>query len=461
MLNIADESAKLLSRGYRTRLVVIMVVASILNYADRTLLYAIVEPMRRDLGFSDSQIGLLQGLAFGIIYSALTLPIARLAERASRVRILTCSVAFFSAASALCGLAANFGQLFILRTAVGAGEAAYMAPASSLLSDHFSASRRASIMTMIGLGAPIGYFVGSSMGGWIAANWGWRMVFFASAIPGAIVSLAIYVLLREPPRGLADCAKPESTAPPSLLDVLRMTMPLRAFRHILAGSALVALAINIVMPFQVPFFIRAHGLPLAQAGFLFGIITLFSGVIGILMGGLGADFARRFDMRWYAWVPAIGSAIAAVAFPIAFLTESLPVTGVSLLAGGIASAFYMGPSYAMIQNMVGPRMRASVVGLMAMLLGIIGSSFGPTLLGVASDQFASHIFGADYVVTCLHAPGGVSAMTVQVACDAASSNGLRYALACAGFFMAWSALHYALAARTVIRDMKYMSPGAT
>lgn len=457
MPNIADETANLLGKPYRTRLVVIMLVAAILNYADRTLLYAIVEPMRRDLGFSDSQIGLLQGLAFGIIYSAFTLPIARLAERVSRVRILTVSVAFFSAASALCGLAANFSQLFMLRTAVGAGEAAYMAPASSLLSDHFHANRRASILAVIGLGAPIGYFFGSSMGSWIAANWGWRMVFLASAIPGAFVSLAIFLFLREPPRGLVEGIKSESSPPPSLRDVLRVALPLRAFRHIVIGGTMVVFAINIAMPFQIPFFIRAHGLPLAQAGFLFGVITLVSGVVGVLLGGLGSDFARRYDIRWYAWTPAAGAAISALAFPIAFLTTSLPLTVTFLLVGGTAAAFHLAPSYSMIQNMVGPRMRASIVGLMATVFGIIGSGFGPTLLGIASDQFASAIFGASYSANCLNRSGTVPPISLQAACDAASSDGLRYALACAGVFMAWGALHYVLAARTVIRDMSFIA----
>lgn len=450
MITGAERDA-LLSASYKRIMLITLLLASTVNFMDRAIITVVTEPMKAELGFTDTQIGLLQGLAFGVIYSIATLPIARLAERWNRKKIIAISTSAFSVMSALCGTVGSFWQMFLCRAGVGVGEAAYTPPAQALLADHFPAAKRASVIGIIALGAPMGYLIGSWAGGYIAQTWGWRMVFFASAIPGALAVLAVALFLREPPRGLVDGAPLSQDPPPGFFVVLKHLWRKKTFRYMMAGGAVGLIGSYAVSQFSLPFMMRVHGLTLSQAGALFGIIGFVSVGAGNLLGGYGSDFLRRVSPRWYCWLPAIGMGFASVLYATGFLSPSFTVLLATTMVGGVTVLFFYAPTYAVTQNMVTPQMRATAVGVLATVFGIIGAGLGPTLLGVVSDIYARGSFGAgEYAARCA---GGTVADDMAEACAQAAASGLQYALASTGVMFAISALLYLMASRTIEEDM--------
>jgi predicted MFS family arabinose efflux permease len=454
-------ASALLSRGYRTWLVVVLLVLSALNFADRAVLSVLAQPIKEDLKLTDSELGILQGLGFAILYSVLGLPIGWLAERVSRKNLIAACVAVWSVMTAACGLAGSFMSLLLGRVGVGIGEAGFQPPASSLLADHFKANRRASVMAIILLGSPIGFLIGQSVGGIVAATWNWRAAFYVLGIPGLIAALVTWITLREPPRGLAEGAITTAAAP-SVREVFVTLWAKPAFRHLLAGFTISGFAMNAVAQFVLPFYLRGFGLPLATVGVVFGAIAFSSNGLGMLVGGFGFDRLSRHDLRWPLWGPAAMFVIAAPLYLGAFSATSATVSMTFIWFANFTLATYLAPSSATMQNLIGPRMRAMTSAIVAMVAGLLGAGLGPTLLGVASDRYASAFFqGGDFIASCpggLAPPGGAEAL--DLACRAASTSGLRAALISALAFFAWAALHYLLAARTLRRDL-YVPAAAT
>jgi predicted MFS family arabinose efflux permease len=443
----------LLSRGYRTWLVAVLLVLSALNFADRAVLSVLAQPIKEDLKLTDSELGILQGLAFAILYSVLGLPIGWLAERFSRKNLLSICVGLWSLMTAACGMAGSFGSLLLGRVGVGIGEAGFQPVAWSLVADHFKANRRASIVAIILLGAPFGFLIGQSVGGYVAATWSWRAAFYALGIPGLLAALITWMTLREPPRGLVDGAKAE--APPSVRAVLAALWAKPTFRHLLAGFTITSFAMNAVAQFVLPFYLRGFGLPLATVGAIFGLISFTSNGLGMLLGGFGFDQLSRRDPRWPMWGPAIMLVVTVPLYLGAFSAASAAASLTCVWFANFALASHMAPSLATPQNLANPRMRAMTSAIVAMVVGLFGAGFGPTLLGMASDRYASALFtGSDFIASC---PGGMappgSAEALDLACRTASASGLRAALISALVFFLWASVHYLLAARTLKRDL--------
>jgi hypothetical protein len=190
-------------------------------------------------------------------------------------------------------------------------------------------------------------------------------------------------------------------------------------------------------------------------GAVFGAVAFTSNGLGMLLGGLGSDRLSRVDARWPLWGPALMLALASPFYFAAFWIPSLAVSLTCIWIANLSLATYLAPSMATMQNLAGPRMRALAWGIVAMVSGLLGAGMGPTLLGIASDQFAQRAFGAgDFIATC---PGGRapadSAGSLDAACQAASTQGLRLALVCGLVFLLWAAVHYLLASRTLKRDL--------
>ena len=441
----------LLRRGYRWRLLALLLATNTLSFVDRAIMSVTVEPMRRDLGLSDAQIGVLQGLAFAAIYALIGLPVGRLAERRNRLWIIAVAIIVFSAATGLCGFATSFAQLFFLRMAVGVGEGGFMAPATSLVADHYRPDRRASALAVILCGTPCGFLIGSIVGGQIAQHWGWRAAFFAMSVPGIVIAGLLLALLREPPRGLAEGAERRGVeAPPSFGAVLRHLFAQPAFRHLLAGAVLCTCGANAIGQFQVSFFARAHHLPLGTAAATSGLISFFSLAPGMLIGGNLVDRVQRRDERWYLWTPAIGAAIGAVLFACGFWQARFGLAVPLILAGGVFLFFHYAPCYALVQLIAGVRRRASAVAIYGVFLGLLGSGLGPTIAGLVSSAIARARFTAgDIASLCPGGRGAEMGGAIDRACQAASADGIRGAMLAATLFMLWGALHFLLGARSL------------
>jgi len=444
---------RLLTAGYRWRLLLILTCISTLNFADRSVLSVTVVLVKQDLHLSDAQVGLLQGLSFALLYTLLGIPIGRLAERFDRRLILAISVVVFSLMTVLCGFVTSFLQLFFLRMMVGVGEAGFMPPTASLLSDHYPMTRRASALSVVMLGSPFGSFTGNLLGGFIADHWGWRTAFLVMGIPGFLMAALLLIVLVEPPRGLADGLAEgpgvERAAPPPFKETLAYVFAKPAFVHLLIAATLATFGLVSIGQFQALYLRRTFELSLTTAGAINGLTTGCALSVGTLCGGFISDLLGRRDRRWSNWAPAMALIIASGAYCFALTRPTWPVYVAGLAVGASSLLFYYAPTYANVQNLVGPRMRATAVAIVAMASGLLGAGFGPTAVGWLSDFYGARAFGPGFVAC--HSAAAATALAAR--CHGSEVVGLRYALITTTLFaMPWAALHFWLASRTILRD---------
>jgi predicted MFS family arabinose efflux permease len=451
--NVSQAVDRTQSKAYRAWLLGILFLINAVNLADRQGMAVTAPAIKQALGLSDTQMGLLQGLGFAIFYTLLGLPIARLAEHTKRTRIIAGSLAIFGVMVSLCGFVRSFGELMLVRIGVGVGDAGFGPPVASLLGDHYPRERRASVNSIIWLGAPIGAVTGAVMGGWLAEHVGWRAAFFAVGIPAAIVALIAFLTLREPPRGTFDAVQ-RVGPPPSIMTVLRFLLSKPSVRHVLMGAALAAMGMNGLGQFLARFVVANYHLGFAEAGRVMGLMGGVAMASGLMLGGFGVDWAARFDRRWAVWGPAVGLFLAAPFF-IWGLAQPTVLRAVPILMAGHVFLFvYYTPTLAMAQNMVDASMRASSAFVVALVLGLVGIGLGPTIIGILSDMLARHAFGGgDYAAMCVRHQGAIVDAALSASCATASATGIRHALMAISVLFPWSALHFALASRHLRQDL--------
>jgi predicted MFS family arabinose efflux permease len=446
----------LLRPSYRRWAVFVLLLVAIFNFADRAILAVLAQPIKEDLHLTDTDLGVLQGIAFAILYSVLGIPLGMLAERASRTRLLAACVAVWSCMTVACGFAGSFASLMLGRVGVGIGEAGAQPITNSLISDFFKRDSRGSALAITLLGAPLGFLLGQSVGGLVASEWGWRAAFYVLGIPGVLVALLIVLTLREPPRGLSDGGAAVRTGPaPSLREIIACLWSKRTFRHLLFAYVVASFTLNAIATFVLPFYLRGFGVPLATIAILFGIVSFFSNGLGMLVGGFGIDRLSRRDPRWALWGPAIALVLCVPVYFGAFAGSALYTSLAFVFLGNFALASTMAPTMATMQNLVGPRMRATTSAINLFVIGIFGAGLGPTTTGVLSDLFAKRAFaGADFIASCPGGRGiGGPGSPLDAACLAASTDGLRYALLSMLAVFLWAGLHYFIAARYLRTDL--------
>ncbi len=402
------------------RALAILVAVNVMSQLDRQIMNVLVEPVRRDLGLSDAEIGLLVGVAFALFYSIAGLPIARIADRGNRRNLIAIALSIWSLMTAFCGLARNFVELFVARIGVGVGEAGCAPPAQSLISDYFPVRQRARALSIYQLGVTIGILVGSIGGGFLSDHFDWRTVFFIVGLPGLALAIFTRLELPEPPRGLSDGLADTGVEP--IGQVLRFLWRLPAMRHVLIAATLHTLCLAAQVTFNFAFLGRAHGLSGTEAGFAIGLLSGIAGGIGTLAGGwLGDRFGAR-DPRWVLWWLAIGAAFSVPFSVFAYLTPHAAWAVACLAIGAIGSYMYTGAAHAIAQSLAKPRMRAMTAAIMLFSMNLLGYGLGPPLAGLVSDAL-----------------GGEDA--------------LRYALAAMNGVLLLSCVHYLLAARTYREDL--------
>jgi predicted MFS family arabinose efflux permease len=444
--------------GYRSWFLLVLVLIYASSFVDRIIIAVVGQAVKVEMGLSDLQLGLLGGLAFSIFYSVLGLPIARLADRFNRVALIAVSIAAWSVMTALCGTAGVYWQLLVYRLGVGIGEAGSTPTAHSLISDQFGPRRRATALAIYALGPPIGVIAGALGGGWMVQHMGWRPVFFVVGLPGLLFGLLAWLTLREPRRGGAEeNGTITSSVVPPLRDVLAILRKSRSCVQMLLGTVIGAFAqygINLFIPVYLT---RVYGMGYAQAGLLFGLIVGVGGIAGNMLGGVSADWASGHDRRWYAWVPAMGTAIGFPLVVAAFMTNQWPVAAALLFIATIALNTWNGPTFAMVHGIVEPRMRATASATVFLLMNLIGQGFGPTTIGFLSDRFSARLFTAGNFHAVCSAAGAHAAHSNAVAahgaladaCQNASAGGIRYAMLALSVTLVWSSVHYFLASRHV------------
>lgn len=433
---------------YPVWMMFVLMLVALSAFIDRVIVAALGPAIKAELNISDTQFGLLTGLAFALLYTSAGIPVARLADRHNRVRLLSIATAIWSVMTVWSGYAANYVQLLLLRLGVGIGEAAANPCTISMVSDRFPRNKRASALAVVALGASLGSLVGGFGGGWLGENVGWRMAFVIVGAPGLLLALLIWFTLKEPQRGAFDDVGSKQVETPPFKQVLRTLWGKPAFLHMGFACGLTAFVSFGIMMFLPTYFVRSYEMSMTQAGLLFGLVTSLSNGIGTLIGGFGADWAGKRDERWYAWLPAMTLMMAAPLY-IAGLSVSdwqvaMPIV---VVAATLGFTFY-GPTFAAVQNMVEPRMRASSAAMILFFQNLVGMGLGPLFVGFLSDNFAARSFAGDYSAQCS------GQMTLNSAdCLAASSLGIRYAMMTCALVALWAAFHYWKASRTLRNDM--------
>ena len=380
---------------YRGYALTLLVVVYVFNFIDRSILGILVQPIKEDLGVSDTLMGFLGGIAFAAFYTVLGIPIARLADKGSRVNVIAVSLTLWSGATALCGMALNFWHLLAARIGVAVGEAGGSPPSHSIISDMFPPERRATALAIYALGIPIGTQLGNLGGGWINEAFDWRTAFIVVGLPGVLLALIVRLTLREPARGLAEGILPGSDAPPPILEVFRYLWARRSFRFMSLGAALHAF-VGYGVGYWIPaMFNRSHGLGTGEMGtalFWLG----FASIAGTLLGGYIGDKLGAKDPRWYVWLPGLATLISIPFSAFGYLYGEPYVALWVMSVHYFLSAYYLGPTFSMTQGMVGLRMRALAASISLFIINIIGLGLGPQFTGILSDLL--HAFtdlGAD------------------------------------------------------------------
>lgn len=421
---------------------------NVVSYADRTILTVLQESIKADLQLSDLQLGLLAGPVFAIFYGVMGIPIARLAERKNRKRIIITALYLWSMLTALCGAAQNFFQLALFRMGVGAAEAAAPPAMHSLIADYFSRSARGRAMAVLALGIPLGLMVGGVVGGAVASVWNWRVAFAAIGLPGVLIGLFAMKVMYEAKR-TSDHGHVSST-PLGIRDSLRSLWAIPTYRLLLLAAILSGNAAHAISTFSASYFIRAHGLSLAAVGGILLTGKGLAGMLGTVTSGYVSDKLDRGNNQDYLLVPGVGSLMAAGILWMSFavMNETLAI-GLFFLAAFFAN-MVMSPAFAAVQNIVDPRTRATAAALFLFCITVPGS-LGPVVVGFVSDRVASSTMGLDvatYLATC---PGGRAAAGVAQAlatqCGSAATTGLRTGMFVALLLYICAFIVYLLAVR--------------
>jgi predicted MFS family arabinose efflux permease len=381
------EEVKAVTTRGRPYVLVMLVVVYTFNFIDRQIVGILAVPIKADLGLSDTQLGLMGGLAFALFYTGLGIPVAMLADRFSRTWIMTVALTIWSAMTALCGLATNFWQLFAARLGVGVGEAGGVAPAYSLISDFFPPGQRARALSIYSFGIPIGSAAGIVFGGVIASLIDWRWAFFVVGLAGIAVAPIFRLTVREPPRGQYDPPR-EATPAPGIGEILHTLAGKPGFWLLSLGASFSSMMGYGVFFWLPSFFVRSYGLTLLDASLFYGAVLLVGGVAGIWAGGwLGDHFGQR-QRSAYAHIPAIAFLATIPFYVLAVLSPTLSLSFFVLLVPTALGLVWLGPVISAIQHLVRPDMRATASAVFLFVNNLIGIGIGTWAIGAVSDALA-------------------------------------------------------------------------
>lgn len=388
------------SQRYKRYVLGALLVVYTLNFVDRQILGVLAVPIKSELGLSDAQLGLLGGVAFALFYTLLGIPIARLADRYNRVKILSIALGFWSLMTALCGVAQTYMQLFLARVGVGVGESGGLTPAYSLICDYFPRHERGRALAIHSFGVPIGSAIGILAGGYITHVMNWRMAFMVVGLLGLVAAPLLRLTVREPERGRLDAQA--VTAPGSLGDVLRVLRAKPSF-WALAGGTAVSSMMSYGLLFWLPsFLVRSLGVASLTAAQAFAALSFCGGVVGIWCGGLLADRLSRRSARAHGLIPAAALLLAIPLYGVGLLSDSLVPWLAWMLVPTALGLMWMGPVLSAIQQLVPAGMRSTAAAIFLFFNSLIGIGMGTVLIGFVSDAMQAR-HGADalrYAILC-------------------------------------------------------------
>ena len=411
------------SKSYRSFVLVLLTVVYGFNFIDRQIVGILAPFIQEDLGLSNTQLGLLIGLAFAMFYTIVAIPIAWLADRYSRVNILSIALATWSGFTALTGLAGNFVQMGFARMGVGIGEAGGSPPSHSIISDMYPKEERAGALGVYSMGIPLGimaaYFITASLMGSSGQDVDWRRIFIFLGVTGIVLAIIVKLVLREPVRGAMEFNSRTDIVQPPFKESLKTLLKIPAWWAMCFGIAFGSFVSYAKSAFQTKYLV------ILDPTFDFQTLVIILGIIngttyagGAYFGAKLADKWGAKDIRAYGWLPAIAIGICLpigiAAFWVSSVWAHLAFSTIFLLFLGI----YLGPSFAIAQTLAPINMRAMSTALFFFILNMIALGGGPTFTGWLIDVYReSHtdLMAMRYAVTvtiCMFIPSIISFMVV-------------------------------------------------
>jgi MFS family permease len=351
------------------------------------MLGILAQPIKADLHLSDSQFGAIGGVAFALLYSALGIPLAYLADKTSRSAVVAGSLAVWSGFTALCGTAHGYWQLFLYRLGVGIGEAGGVAPSYALIADYYPPQRRARALAIFSLGIPIGLALGTLIGAYIAHAVNWRAAFIAMGVAGVILAPILRFVVRDLPRA-------PSANPAPLAAVFPMLARKPAFWLLAFGASASSLCGYGLALWTPSVLMRSFGMDLLTTGNFLASLVFIGGCAGVFAGGWFADRLGQADRGWYAKLPAIAWLITAPTFVAGFLAPNLWLAWILLLIPNALNILWLGPVTTAVQHLVPAPMRATASATFLLINNLVGLGIGPLLIGGLSEHFKA-TYGVD------------------------------------------------------------------
>lgn len=382
---------------------IILLFIYIFNYADRYLIAGLVEPIKTEFGVGDQFMGLLMGPAFAILYTTIAIPLARLADRTPRIHIICAGCLVWSLFTGLSGLAMGPWTLALARVGVGIGEAAFAAPAYSILAQYFRPERRSLAFAILGLAVYFGQIAGYSAGPAIAAAHDWRMAFYLMSIPGVLLALIAWLAIREPVREQIVTA---ATQIP-LLQLARRLSRTATFALMMVGMGLGTLS-GVSFGFWGPtLFHRLYGLPLTEASTTFGLYFGLAGLSGTLVFGFVADRASRTSLDRPLKLAAFALFAATISILMVTWSDSLFWAKMVAIPSGLLGGGWAIGIFSTLQYLLPDRFRTTGTALFIMVTTLLGFVIGPWLTGALSEYFGSNNLSLRWALTIV-IPAGIA-----------------------------------------------------
>ena len=370
---------------YRYYVLVMLTVVSMINIMDRLILSILLEDIKAEFTFTDTQLGVLAGLAFALFYALMSIPIARWADISNRKNILAAALIIWSGMTALCGAATGFVSLFLARLGVGIGEAGGSPPSYSIIADYFKPSERARAMGVYVTGSVLGTGGGLIVGGLLGEWLGWRMTFLALGIPGILLGVILYYTVKEPPRGRYDSGTDESKQAIDIKRTLNSLASNKVYVRVSFSFAMLTMVGYAMALWLAPIMLRNFEVSMGMVGLYLGGTYILGGIPGPLIGGYLTDYMVKRDARWCAWIPAIFILSSVTTFWFSLSADSL-----SAFLGFFALTYALfmvpqGASLSMLQSSLGSGERALGMSFVLLVTTMVGLALGPLLVGLFSD----------------------------------------------------------------------------
>lgn len=421
------------ARAYKHYVLATLTAVYTFSMVDQSLIALLLQPIKQDLHLSDTELGVLTGTAFGLMYASLGIPFARWSDRGNRSAIAAAAISVWAAALMVCPFVKGFSQFVGARVAAAVGGAGSMPPTYSLVGDYFPESaERTRAMAAYMLANSLSFLLAFLAGGWLNERYGWRATFFLMGLPGLLLAGLVRLTVREPRRGAQHATR--TLAPPPIRYVLATLWQQRASRHLSVAIVLISILGLALAPWYAAFMIRSHGVGTAQAGVLLGVTLGVGSLTGIWLGGYVAGRWLAHDEPGQMRLLATMTAALVPCFALFLLLPSrlsALIVSVPLMA---VLCCYFGPTFALMQRLVAEDMRSTTLAIVMLLGNLIGMGAGPLLVGTLSDLLRPR-FGAD---------------------------SLRYAMLTVSLLALYVAYHFWRAGETVKRDLarvaRHISP---